>query len=222
MTKDKSKDFFVFPKWANVLRIGAAAAVIGGGLYALVLVTFGFSPIATDVGYSPKQPVEYSHALHAGKLGIDCRYCHTSVESAARAAIPPTQTCMNCHASVKKTSKKLDVVRASYETGMPIAWVRIHDLPDYVYFNHSAHVTRGVGCVSCHGRIDRMEVVSQVEPLSMGWCLDCHRSPNEHLRPPEMATVMDWQPAGDRLVFGQQLAANNNIKPPTDCNTCHR
>jgi len=129
---------------------------------------------------------------------------------------------MNCHASVKKTSDKLEMIRESYETGMPIEWVRVHDLPDYVYFNHSAHVTRGVGCVSCHGRIDRMEVVSQVEPLSMGWCLDCHRNPHQYLRPPSMATVMDWAPEGDPQAVGQQLAENNKINPPTDCNTCHR
>ncbi len=143
---------------------------------------------ATDVGYAPEQPVPYSHALHAGQLGIDCRYCHNTVETAAHAAVPPTQTCMNCHAAIRKESEKLIPVRASYATGMPIPWVRVHDLPDYVYFNHSAHVRRGVGCVSCHGRVDTMEVVYQAEPLSMGWCLDCHRNPERHLRPVEFVT----------------------------------
>jgi len=121
------------------------------------------------VGYQPVQPVPYSHALHVGQLGIDCRYCHNTVEVAAQAAIPPTQTCMNCHAKIRAQSPKLLPVRESYATGMPVHWMRVHDLPDFVYFNHSAHVRRGVSCVECHGRVDKMEVVYQQEPLSMGW-----------------------------------------------------
>ena len=222
MTEDKSSDIFTFPKWTWVLRPGIAAAAVGGLVYASIVIYLGFSPNATDVGYMPTQPVPYSHALHVGQLGMDCRYCHTGVEVAASAAIPPTQTCMNCHSKVRANSEKLIPVRESYATGMPVPWIRIHDLPDYVYFDHSAHVRRGVGCVSCHGRIDAMEVVFQAEPLSMGWCLECHRSPENHLRPVEFVTQLDWVPEEDQLALGTRLRETNNINPPTDCNTCHR
>ncbi len=222
MNEDKSNDIFIFPKWTWVLRPAVAAGTLGGLLYATVVVAFGFSPWATDVGYQPEQPVPYSHALHVGQLGMDCRYCHTGVETTAFATIPPTQTCMNCHKTVRANSEKLIPVFESYSTGMPVEWVRVHDLPDYVYFNHSAHVRRGVGCVSCHGRIDTMEVVTQVEPLSMGWCLDCHRDPDAHLRPFEFVTQLDWVPEEDQLALGRRIRETHNINPPQDCNTCHR
>jgi len=222
MTEDKSNDIFTFPKWTWVLRPAIAVAAVGGLVYASVLVTLGFSPQATDVGYMPIQPVPYSHALHVGQLGLDCRYCHTGVEVAAAAAIPPTQTCMNCHSKVRANSEKLIPIRESYATGMPVPWIRVHDLPDYVYFNHSAHVRRGVGCVSCHGRIDTMEVVFQAKELSMGWCLDCHRNPERHLRPVEFVTQLDWVPEEDQLVLGARLRELNNIDPKETCNTCHR
>jgi len=222
MTKGKSNDIFVFPKWTGILRPGIAAAALGGVIYATIVVYFGFSPKATDVGYAPEQPVPYSHALHVGQLGVDCRYCHNTVEIAAHAAIPPTQTCMNCHSMIRKASEKLTPVLESYATGMPVEWIRVHDLPDFVFFNHSAHVRRGVGCVACHGRIDTMEVVYQAEPLSMGWCLDCHRNPERHLRPVEFVTQLDWVPEEDQMVLGARLRETNNINPPVDCNTCHR
>ena len=133
----------------------------------------------------PVQPVPYSHALHAGKLGIDCRYCHTTVEKANFAAIPPTETCMNCHTNIRTQSEALEPIRESWATGKPVEWIKIHDLPHYVYFSHQAHVTHGVGCIECHGRIDQMERVYQAKPLSMGWCLECHRDPGPHLRPEE-------------------------------------
>lgn len=222
MTDEKSSNIFTFPKWTWVLRPGIALGAIGGLVYVSVLVYLGFSPRATDVGYMPIQPVPYSHALHVGQLGLDCRYCHTGVEVAAHASIPPTQTCMNCHSKVRSQSEKLIPVRESYATGMPVPWIRVHDLPDYVYFDHSAHVRRGVGCVSCHGRVDTMEVVYQAEPLSMGWCLECHRNPERHLRPAEFVTTLDWVPEEDQLILGARLAEANNINPPEDCNTCHR
>ena len=222
MMEDKSSNIYTFPEWTWILRPAVAVAAIGGALYATIVVAFGFSPRATDVGYAPVQPVPYSHALHVGQLGMDCRYCHTSVETAAHASVPPTQTCMNCHKMVRANSERLIPVFESYATGMPVEWIRVHDLPDYVYFNHSAHVRRGVGCVSCHGRIDAMEVVSQVEPLSMGWCLRCHRNPEPHLRPLEFVTQLDWVPAEDQLLLGRRLREENNINPPQDCNTCHR
>ncbi|MCA9592781.1 MAG: cytochrome c3 family protein [Myxococcales bacterium] len=213
---------FVFPRWANKTRQIAGVVMSIAPLYVIGLVWYGFSPKTTDVGYEPKQPVPYSHALHAGQLAIDCRYCHNTVDKAAMAAIPATETCMNCHQRVRAKSPKLELVRQSYATGEPIPWVKVHDLPDYVYFNHSAHVTRGIGCVSCHGRIDRMEEVYQHETLSMGWCLDCHRAPEQNLRPPEEVTNMDWKPPGDPIEYGKRLREQNNINPPTDCSTCHR
>ncbi len=222
MRQGEPADQPVFPKWINQVRPLVAGALLIAPVYAVMLVWYGGSPKTTDVGYAPKQPVSYSHALHAGDLGMDCRYCHSTVEVAARSAIPPTQTCMNCHKSVRATSTKLLPVRESYATGMPVPWVRVHDLPDFVYFNHSAHVTRGIGCVTCHGRVDKMDVVTQVQPLSMGWCLDCHRRPEKNLRPVEYVTKMDWVPQEDQLTLGSRLKSSYNIKPSTDCSTCHR
>jgi hypothetical protein len=215
---------FVFPKWANVLRPFLAVALLGGPMYLVVFAYYGGSPRTTDVGYMPEQPIPYSHALHAGKLGMDCRYCHFTVERAGFAAIPPTQVCMNCHTKIRATSEKLAPLRASYATGRSVEWIKVHDLADFVYFNHSAHVRRGVGCVECHGRIDTMEVVHQVERLSMGWCLECHRNPDTHLRPPELVTQMDWNPPGGqtRADYGRKLRADNRINPPQDCSSCHR
>jgi len=153
---------------------------------------------------------------------MDCRYCNNTVERAGMAAIPPTQTCMNCHTTIKANSEKLLPVRKSYLTGTPIPWVKVHDLPDYAYFNHSAHVRRGVGCVSCHGRIDKMETVEQAKPLTMSWCIDCHRQPDVNLRPVDSVTKMDYIPEGDPMAAGRQQREINHINPSTDCSTCHR
>jgi hypothetical protein len=224
---------FLFPRWANYLLPVLIVMVLGGGLYAPTVVTFGFSSYATDVGYAPIQPVPYSHALHAGELGIDCRYCHSTVEHAGFAAIPPTQTCMNCHTSVRSSSENLKLVSESWTTGKPIEWVKVHDLPDYAYFNHSAHVNAGVGCVSCHGRVDHMEVVYQAERLSMSWCIDCHRNPEKHLRPKDQVTNMHYRPAARegetleqaQLRTGLELKEKYRIHDEaymTACSTCHR
>jgi menaquinone reductase, multiheme cytochrome c subunit len=213
---------FVFPRWANKTRVLAGAILGAAPIYLTGLVWYGASPKTTDVGYMPKQPVPYSHALHAGQLGIDCRYCHNTVEQGAHAAIPATATCMNCHERVWTNSAKLNPVRESMSSGKAVEWLKVHDLPDYVYFNHSAHVTRGVGCVSCHGRVDEMEEVYQKEPLSMSWCLECHRRPEANLRPTEEVTNMTWKPPGDPFAFGKELREKNHLNPPTDCSTCHR
>ncbi|PIV80755.1 cytochrome C [bacterium CG17_big_fil_post_rev_8_21_14_2_50_64_8] len=217
-------DKFVFPRWTNRLREISAVAALGGLVYAVVLVYGVFSPETSAMGYAPTQPVSYSHALHVGAMGIDCRYCHTSVETTAKANIPPTSTCMNCHSHVRTESPKLELVRKSAETGEPIPWVRVHDLPDFVYFNHAGHIQSGVGCVSCHGRIDRMEVVAQDKPLTMGWCLGCHRNPEPNLRPKEFVTDMTWQPPNgeDPADLGARLMKEHGIAPSTDCATCHR
>ncbi len=212
---------FNFPPWTNKIRPLVGVLGAGGLVYVTCLVTWGFSPKTTDVGYQPEQPIPYSHALHAGKLAIDCRYCHVA-GSGAHASVPTTETCMNCHGMVKTKSAKLAPLRESWAKDEPVDWVKVHDLPDYVYFNHSAHIKRGVGCVSCHGRIDKMEVVAQEHTLSMGWCLDCHRNPEAHLRPQDLITVMDYTPERPQLELGAEIRQKNNINPPTDCSTCHR
>ena len=216
---------FTFPRWTN---LALPAIVIAGStapLYFAIFVAYGFSPQAIDVGYMPEQPIPFSHKLHAGELGVDCRYCHNTVENTQHAAIPPTETCMNCHAQIHPQSENLQPLFESYETGMPIEWVRVHDLPQYTYFNHSAHVTRGVSCVECHGRVDTMEVVYQHETLSMGWCLDCHRNPVPHVRNPDLVTQLDWgldMTAAERIADSESWLAINNLNPSQDCSTCHR
>ncbi len=214
----------IFPRWVDHLNRLVILLIAGGGIYAIVLILYATSPQATTVGYQPAQPVPYSHQLHTGELGMDCRYCHQGVETGAKALIPPTQTCMNCHLKIWPDSPKLAPVRESYATGKPVEWIRIHDLPDFVYFDHSAHVNNGIGCATCHGRVDKMDEtgVFQALPLNMGWCLDCHRQPEKFLRPKEFITVMDWQPSEDQLELGQRLRKEYNVNPSTDCSTCHR
>lgn len=208
----------MFPRWANLLLPLALIGGLGAAAYVPVVVYLGFSPSATDVGYSPEQPVPYSHALHVGELGLDCRYCHTAVTEAGFANIPNTQTCMNCHSYIRvanpdgTSNKKLEPLFDAWDgtwrqrgavysspptdkprvEGKPVEWVKVHDLPDFAYFNHQAHTTKGIGCISCHGRIDQMEVVYQAKPLSMSWCLDCHREPEKNLRPADQLTNMSW------------------------------
>jgi len=211
-----------FPHWIDRARPLAGVLLGIAPIYLVVLVYYGGSPETTDVGYAPEQPVPFSHRLHAGELGMDCRYCHNTVEGAAHAAVPPTSTCMNCHALIAADSEKLRLVRDSAATGKPIPWVRVHDLPDYAYFDHSVHVAKGVSCVSCHGRIDTMDVVRQVETLSMSWCLECHRNPEPHLRPVGQITDLDWVPEEDREVLGARLRKEYNVNPSTNCSTCHR
>ena len=218
--------------------------VIAGGLavagYLATCLFAGIHPEIVNVGHAPKQPVPYSHKLHAGKLKLDCRYCHNTVEKTGHAAIPPTATCGNCHGGdlvkegatlsvVHGDSPLLEPIRVSLEDeDDPVLWNRVHDLPDFVYFNHAAHVTRGVSCVSCHGRVDKMEVVTQVEPMSMKWCLDCHRNPAKHIRDPQYVTQLDFKPTDDEgneidvEEYGKKWVKELGIKPNISCSTCHR
>ncbi len=221
----------LFPKWTNKLPAAVTTLVLLGAPAVVGGVWYYFSPKFTDVGYSPVQPVPYSHKLHAGFFGMDCRYCHQNVEKGPHATVPPTQTCMNCHTQIKPESLVLEPVRASLlsataaqeagsaQGGEAIEWVKVHMLPDFAYFDHSAHFAAGVGCTSCHGRIDQMEVVRQVEPLSMSWCLECHRNPENHVRPVSEVTNMRWEHDQD-LAF--QLISEKSINPPTHCSACHR
>ncbi|MCP3980153.1 MAG: cytochrome c3 family protein [bacterium] len=212
----------IFPKWTNKIPLILALVAPAVGVLTLGGVTYYFSPEYTDVGYAPEQPVPYSHALHVGELGLDCRYCHAMVEVSPVATIPPTQVCMNCHSVVKRDSDQLAALRESHETGRSMRWVRVHNLPDYAYFNHSIHVRAGVGCVSCHGNINEMEVVYQAEPLSMGWCLDCHRNPAPHIRPTEEVTNMEWIAPRNQAEFAAQAIEQKGLNPPESCTGCHR
>lgn len=212
----------IFAKSADtILRIGGALGLLGviGGVAAFTYISY---PTTLDTGYTPVQPVPYSHKLHAGNLGMDCYYCHNTVYRAAYAAIPATETCMNCHVRVKPQSPVLQPVRDSYATGQAVPWVKIHKLPSYVYFNHSSHITAGVSCVSCHGRIDQMVEVQQVKSLAMSWCLECHRNPAPNLRPVEYVTNLAWKPEGDPAELGRKIIAEKHINPPVNCSGCHR
>ena len=214
-----------FPKWSDNLAKLLGGLIVGGLVYTVVLAILATSPRTNNVGYRPVQPVPYSHELHAGKLGMDCRYCHINVELGANATVPATQTCMTCHTGIRTVSEKLTPVRNSYSSGLPVEWVKVHDLPDFVYFNHSAHVSRGVGCATCHGRIDRMAEagVEQQKLLTMGWCLECHKNPVKYLRPVEEITNMSYyKTPAEQLEIGTKLKEQYNINPSTDCSTCHR
>jgi hypothetical protein len=212
----------IFPRWTNnvPIAIGLLAPLAGAAL--IFAVWYWFSPWYTDVGYRPEQPVPYSHKLHAGDMGMDCRYCHNTVERAAMAAIPPSATCMNCHDLVKTESARLEKVRDSAATGIPVPWVRVHQLPDFAYFNHSPHIAAGVGCASCHGRIDQMTVVELQKPLSMAWCLDCHRDPKPNLRPLDQVTNMAWNHEATPYDADRDPNRRRKVNPPTHCSGCHR
>lgn len=212
----------IFPRWTNYIPLALAVAGPIGAASVIFSVWYWFSPAYTDAGYRPLQPVAFSHRLHAGELGLDCRYCHNTVEKSSYAAVPPTATCMNCHATIRKDSPKLAPVRASFESGRPIEWTRVHMLPDYSYFDHSAHITAGVGCVSCHGRIDEMDVVHQEKPLSMSWCLDCHRDPEPNLRPKHEVTNMAWNRSEAGYNPHDDPHRAQAVNPPLHCSGCHR
>ncbi len=213
---------FLFPRWSNLLLPTIILAALTIPVYAIFFVAYGLSPKTLEVGYQPTQPVPFSHKLHAGDLGMDCRYCHISVDKAAHASVPATQTCMNCHTQIRPESPKLAAVKESYATGLPVEWTRIHKLPDFAYFDHSAHVNRGVSCVECHGRIDTMEVVYQKSPLSMGWCLECHRNPDNALRPVGEITNLAFDKESLSAEERASLKDMFHINPSQDCSTCHR
>jgi len=211
----------IFSRKANNWPVVTLTVLTLGGILTVGLVWYYFSPEFTDVGYAPEQPVEYSHQFHVEELGMNCQYCHSYVEQAAHSNIPSTQPCMTCHTQIRAESLKMLPVRESWATGLPVPWLKVHHLPDYAQFNHSVHVKIGVGCESCHGRIDKMEVVAQQEPLSMGWCLECHRAPEEYLRPPSEVTTMGFMPASNQTDLNLERIDAEGIYPPTDCSGCH-
>ena len=225
------------------------AVLIGGILLVTLLFSALFavvrSPDITNQNVTIEQTVPFSHQHHVGDIGIDCRYCHQSVETSAIAGVPPTQVCMNCHRELWNQSEMLAPVRESWETGQPLVWNRVHDLPDYVYFNHSIHIHKGIGCYECHGEVDQMRLTRQAEPLTMHWCLDCHRNPEAHVRPrslvftpkplEDLADTTEFQEAVATLLaqdapddsgvvelLRQRLATDYHLDERTDCYTCHR
>lgn len=214
----------IFPKSANRLPLQIVIFLVVLVGIATAAATYYMTPSYTRVGYSPLQPVPYSHALHVGQLGLDCRYCHNNIEKSGYANLPTAQTCMNCHSMVKKDSPLLAVVRHSYETGEPVPWVQIHQTPDYVYFNHSIHVNRGVSCVECHGKINEMDTVMHAKPLSMGFCLDCHRNPTARLREKSDIYNLDSLPIAEKegLPAAVKFVHDWKINPPETCTACHR
>lgn len=203
---------------------------IFGALFLLlgllwVIAAINRSSYVTEQDVTREQPVPFSHEHHVAGLGIDCRYCHTSVETSAFAGIPATSICMNCHSQIWSASDVLKPVRDSFQNGTPIRWTRVHNLPDFTYFNHAIHVQKGVGCSTCHGAVDRMPLMRQEHSLQMEWCLGCHRQPEQFLRPREEVFNMSWQPTGEQLALGRKLMKEYSIKSPavlTSCSTCHR
>lgn len=217
------------PSFNTIARLtifGAAFAVLG-----LLLLAYGLmgSPWQTEQAVVRDQPVPFSHEHHAGGLGIDCRYCHTTVETSSFAGVPPTYTCMSCHSQIWANSPMLEPVRASLREGAPLRWARVNDLPDFVYFHHGIHIQKGIGCVSCHGRVDLMPLTAKAEPLTMEWCLDCHRHPERHVRPRARVFDMAWTPeeegtGEDQATLGRRLIREHHIRAGRliNCSICHR
>jgi Cytochrome c7 and related cytochrome c/Class III cytochrome C family len=202
------------------LSIFGAIFLVVAALWALLEINR--SAYVTRAGEAREQPVPFSHAHHVGGIGIDCRYCHDTVEFAASAGIPSTKTCMNCHAQIWSDSPMLEPVRESFRTDRSLEWVRVHDLPDFAYFDHSAHVNKGVGCSTCHGRVDRMPLMWQEASLQMEWCLECHRHPEKYLRPRSEVFNVAYEPPANQLELGRQLAQEYAVETRTGCSTCHR
>jgi len=216
----------VFHRSTNTIaRLSIFGVVFLLGAVLWLIAAISRSSYITETDVVRAQPVPFSHEHHVGGLGIDCRYCHTSVEISWFAGLPPTATCMNCHSQIWSGSDVLKPVRDSYQSGVPIRWTRVHNLADFVYFDHSIHVNKGVGCATCHGPVDRMPLMWQDQTLQMEWCLNCHRAPEQFLRPREQVFNMNWRPETDQRSLGLRLIKQYNIqsaKVLTSCSTCHR
>ena len=213
----------IFHRSTNTI---SRVSVFGGiGIIAVLVTTLAAinrSSYVTDVGVARSQPVQFSHKHHVSDDGIDCRYCHTSVEESSFAGIPSTKICMNCHTQIWAESPILAPVRESFRTGKSLEWTRVNNLPGFVYFDHSIHVHKGVGCATCHGRVDQMPLMWRENTLYMEWCLECHRNPERFVRPREQVFSMDWQPPSDQIALGQKLVQQYKIESLTSCSVCHR
>lgn len=215
----------VFPPSANTL---IRVVIVGGGLLTALasgaLFHFYRSPFVTNVNIAKEQPIPFSHQRHVAGNGIDCRYCHTSVETSSFAGIPPTETCMSCHSQILTDSTILQPLRDSWDNDTPIVWTRLNDVPDFVYFNHSVHIAKGVGCTTCHGPVDEMPLTWKAETLHMQWCLTCHEAPEQFLRKKEDVFSTTWKAPSDQLEIGKQLLEANSVHTSqlTNCSICHR
>ncbi len=203
----------------RLVLLGLVAAVTFVAWASAMIVR---SPYETRQNQPREQPVPFSHEHHAGELGIDCRYCHQSVEDSEFAGIPATKVCMNCHSEMWAVAPALEPLHKSYRTGKSIQWTRVHALPRFVYFDHSIHIHQGIGCSECHGRVDKMPLTWQAAPLTMAWCLDCHRRPEAHLRPRDRVFDMSYTPPPDQAALGRRLVAEYGVQSKTNCSTCHR
>jgi len=210
------------PSANHIAKISIAAAVIGAGALLAFAYSMDRGAYITDVGVAKDQPVPFSHKHHVTDDGIDCRYCHTSVETSAVAGVPATEICMSCHSQIWSNAVLLEPVRASFRTGESLAWTRIHDLPDFVYFNHSIHINKGIGCSSCHGRVDLMPLTYKVNTLYMNWCIDCHRHPERQIRPRDQVFNMAYEYPANQEELGRKLMKDYHVQSLTDCYTCHR
>ena len=216
----------IFHRSTNTLsRVSLFSALFLAGLALVVTLVVARSPYMTNANVIREQPFQFSHKHHVGDVGLDCRYCHTSVETSAVAGIPPTKTCMNCHSLLFADSQELEPVRESFRSGKSIEWVKVHQLADFVYFNHSIHVSKGIGCSTCHGQVNQMPLVWQANSLQMEWCLGCHRDPEPYLRPRGEVFNMDWRAPDNQLELGAELAKEyqiRSVRELTSCSTCHR
>jgi hypothetical protein len=213
----------IFHHSTNTLsRVSIFGAVFIGAALIGMFAIVDRSSYATQVGVAREQPVPFSHKHHVSGIGLDCRYCHTSVETSSFAGIPPVKTCMTCHSQIWADSPMLAPIRASFQNDTPLEWTRVHDLPDFVYFDHSIHVRKGIGCSTCHGQVGQMPLMWREHTLQMEWCLECHRQPERFVRPREQVFAMDWRAPADQLAAGRKLMEEYKIKRMTDCWVCHR
>ena len=213
----------IFHRSTNTLsKVSIFGGVILLGTIVAAAITLDRGAFNTDVAVVKEQPVPFSHKHHVMDDGIDCRYCHTSVETSHFAGLPATEICMSCHSQIWSNAALLEPVRASWRTGESLQWTRVHDLPEFVYFNHSIHIAKGVGCATCHGRVDKMPLMFKANTLNMNWCLECHRQPEKFLRPKEEVFNMAYEAPPNQLELGRELVKKYHVQSLTDCYTCHR
>ncbi len=214
----------VFHRSINWVAKFSIIAILGvvGGLFS-ILLNINRLDYVSGVGVARDQPVPFSHKHHVTGMGLDCRYCHTSVETSAFAGLPPVETCMTCHSLIWTEAPLLEPVRAAFRDDVPLQWTRVHDLPDFVYFKHNIHVSKGIGCSTCHGAVDQMPLMKKAETLNMEWCLSCHRNPAQFIRPRDRVFDVNWTPPDDQELRGQQLVKDYDVRVSqlTDCSVCH-